>query len=42
MVVMAAPPSDARGCMESAQLKIYTIELNGDEAEHQALAGCCR
>ena len=33
-VVMAAPQADARGETESALLKIYTIDLHGEEAEH--------
>ena len=35
-VVMAAPQADARAETESALLKIYTIDLHGEEAEHFA------
>jgi hypothetical protein len=35
-VVMAAPQADARGETESALLKIYTIDLHGEEAGHLA------
>ena len=33
-LVMAAPQADANRETESALLKIYTIDLHGDEAEH--------
>jgi hypothetical protein len=33
-IVMAAPQADTRGETEAAQLKIYTIDLHGEEAEH--------
>lgn len=33
-IVMAAPKADANGDTESALLKLYTIDLHGEEAEN--------